>query len=1231
MATLFQATGGTIGTLVPTTSWAAPNGLFPTTDRNDSSAYSWASSTSTVTLPASGLADGYLFLWGFETEDSSNGRYNPTGRMVQASGTGTFAAASTGGYSRDSSEDRAYVSGWAFVDNPSASSTYQFQWKRDSDLPNTSDGTVRSFIQAIPFYYADIGIYTSTTAGNYGGTTPNLMTGFSGTDGTNITITSNQVSVTGDNRRYLVLGGAYQENVSGGSRTQRWYGLEIDGSFDHAAKGCMYYRNTTNDTGGESFIRLIETVTATRTIEVNGYRGDGVAAGQGGADVDGTGTESNASHALVVIELNDSAEVFSSTNDTNTQEFAVTGPVDVNIASTGGIEFNDSASFTRSTDTAVDCTVAMDVLAFANVSHAREASSIGSGQRWTVHGEFTIDGTEQTGVGFHGNYNRGNQSTQDCHGSSTNQAGFFAVTAGQDVGVSNQELAGTEGGAGDIETQADWVGFGLINLDTLEDSGVSHTALPGAGSATLTGQAPSIEFSYTQPIPAGSLVFTGYAPTVTLGSVIDVPAGSLTLTGNPPPTVLQPSSYGLQLQGYAPTVDVVTSSIEIPAGSLAITGYAPTVAVTDNVVVNVPAGSLTVTGHAPTVLTGDNRVAAPDVGTLVITGYVPPLIWTDNHVRAPPTGSGTFTGYAPLAIAGDVKIAQPGTGSLSFTGHTPTVSVTDNHVAAPPSGSLAATGGAPTARVGATVDVPLGSLILTGYPPPTVLQPSSYGLQLVGYAPTVITEGAEVITPPAGSLTLTGHAPTVITTGNVTAEPATGALTLSGAAPTISYSWVVEPPVGSLVTSGAAPTVTVGDDRVITVPAGSLTATGYAPTVTVLGGITVQPGTGSLTLTGIAPFMDVTGDGVIPIPTGALTAEGYSPPTVLQPSQFGLQFVGYAPTIVVEGAAGVINVPTGALTITGEVPALEIFLTNPPGSMQLDGYAPTVTVTGDVFIPVPAGGITTQGYEPVVVIPQDAQSAQPGAGSVTITGHQPSLYFGKYEPLFGQLFIDGYEPTLSYQWVAQPDTGQLFLNEWAPTVVVGKKAEPPTGSLTITGHSPKVIGGEVKADPPSGGHFIPGLAGVRAGKKRPWEAKREAEAVIEDVIREVLEDDTKPIKRVSRKRKSRIIELATDEIQRQSILLGDLYALERAVALLSKALLKRRLDTLPTEGPRPLIIPDTPLVLPDPSDQVLAKLAFDVLSQEFQDPDPAEIELAETLLSEPDDEFVLIAQLLMNL
>ena len=540
MAECLEVLNGTT-TLLPTTTWAAPNGLFgASADRNDNTAFGWADSTSTITLPSTIDADGYLFLWGFEFEDTSNGRHNPQGRMIQASGTGDFASAVTGGYNRDNSEDRAYVSGWSFVNNPSASSTYTFQWRRDSDTP--TGGTVRAFIQCVPLYYSDVGIYTSTSTTATGGTTPSQITGFTGTDGTNITISSNVVTMTGDNKSYLCLGSGYHQGI-GSSRTQRWFGFRIDGTWDDSAKGCMYFRNTSNADGGESFIKGIRTATADVTVDVAQYRGDGVGAGQGGADVDSNTTGSNSQHSLVVIELNDDAEVFFSTDSVGGQEFALTGPVDVDIASTGDIDHNDSGSFTRSSDTAVNCEQAMDLVAFANVSHARESSSIGSGSRWTVHGEFTINGTEQTDKGFHGNYNRGNQSTQDCHGSSCNCAGLFAVALNDDIGVSNQELSGTEGGAGDIETQAGWVGFGLINLDSLEAAAGGSTI-----DRTLTenidmNETQTLDYPHVFEMDLSTHFADGAATTAQLTaptgktSGADFLAGEIVETSNPAPSI----------------------------------------------------------------------------------------------------------------------------------------------------------------------------------------------------------------------------------------------------------------------------------------------------------------------------------------------------------------------------------------------------------------------------------------------------------------------------------------------------------------------------------------------------------------------------------------------------------------------------------------------------------------------------------------------------------------------
>lgn len=487
MATLGKWSGGTVS-ISPGTSWAAPNGLFPTQDRNDGSAYSFTSSTSTLTLPSSDLADGYLIVAAFEYEDTSNGRHNPQGQFVQASGTGTFVSAPTSGYDRDTSEDRAYVRCWGFVDNPSASSTYQFQWKRDTDTP--TGGTVRSEFQVIPLYYSNHGIYTSTTAALYGGTTPNQVTGWSASDESDtaaIELATNVVTVKGDNKRYLIFGSQFYENY-GGTRTQRWVGLEIDGTKEDAAKAYYYSRNSSNDEVGEMYTWLIETVTANRTLEHFCYRGDGVSAGQGGASVDGS-TPTVGDHAMVVLELNDAAEVFANIGNGG-QNLATTGPVDLTVCDTTDIQFNDSASFTRASDTAMNAEQAMDALLGANISAAQ--NTVATGSRWTAYAELTINGTEDSDS-FAGDYMRSNQSSADTFGWSANCLGFQALALNDDVGVSVTELAGTEGGGGNITSPDGWEGFWGINLDTLEDAGAGSAS----GNGALTSQDSTIAGSGT--------------------------------------------------------------------------------------------------------------------------------------------------------------------------------------------------------------------------------------------------------------------------------------------------------------------------------------------------------------------------------------------------------------------------------------------------------------------------------------------------------------------------------------------------------------------------------------------------------------------------------------------------------------------------------------------------------------------------------------------------------------
>lgn len=90
----------------------------------------------------------------------------------------------------------------------------------------------------------------------------------------------------------------------------------------------------------------------------------------------------------------------------------------------------------------------------------------------------------------------------------------------------------------------------------------------------------------------------------------------------------------------------------------------------------------------------------------------------------------------------------------------------------------------------------------------------------------------------------------------------------------------------------------------------------------------------------------------------------------------------------------------------------------------------------------------------------------------------------------------------------------------------------------------------------SGGHFMPGLAGVRAGKRKTnKEVFEEVAEIVEQAIEEIVPKKTL---RVSRRRKSNIIDRVTAELSRQGVLIGEVQALDRAASLLSKVALKRR-------------------------------------------------------------------------
>ena len=438
MASLGRWSGGAT-TQNPTNSWAAPASIVTTEDRNDGSAYGYAAATSTITLPATDLADGYLVIGAFVHDDTSNGRHNPSGRWIQASGTGNFACGAATGYSRDNTNNHSYVRAWGFIDNPSASATLQFQWRRDADA--ATGGTSEAYFEVIPLYYSNATVLTSTAGTFHGGTTPTQITGWTAVVDTGGIYGTNQVTLA-DNKKYLCLGG-WRFESSSGARTQRWGGFRLNGTKLDSAKGYAYSRNISNNHAGKIFSHILTSGTGD-TMDMFLYRGDGIANGDGGASVDGSTASSAAAHAMVFLELDDGAEFVTDTNSLQTATYTGAGT-------------SILASF-KVPNTS-------DYLVGADISAA--SFNVSTGTRYQAEAEITVEGAAR-GHTVAGDYLRNNQGTQGTFGwSANNLSAVSAVAEDAIAAVVNQ----TGQNGGNPASPAGWVGLFALDLDTLEASG----------------------------------------------------------------------------------------------------------------------------------------------------------------------------------------------------------------------------------------------------------------------------------------------------------------------------------------------------------------------------------------------------------------------------------------------------------------------------------------------------------------------------------------------------------------------------------------------------------------------------------------------------------------------------------------------------------------------------------------------------------------------------------------
>ena len=507
------------GSQLPTTSWAGFN--FATQVRSDSTDYS-KPNNSTVQF---GTAGDYLLLWHIKGQDSSNGRHAPQTRSVVSTGSGAHFTTYNSGYNRNTANDEFGCWGISFY-RASINDQVQIQWRCDTDTPTGGTVANESDLQVVRLGDSyNYGIYQSNSSGNaYGGVTPNdvaFATTVLETDTSAIAKQANNTDIRlagSADARYLIAYGVAGD-TSDSSRTQRISRVVSDSTEVEASRSYFYQRNSANEFTGLGAALLYTKSASTNDISIQVYRGDGINADDGGGDVDGGWVNVAAQTQCFVCELPDHVEVFASYDQTGLQ--TVGGGVTTTINAARTVSFNDSTSFTKASDTALNVVQASDAYVWSNIHTARQ--TVSSGTRLTLGARIEIDGVDQT-LGCDVSYTRGNQGSADTFGGSWHPGGFFAFTAGQDVEIETFDLG--DNGGGD-RTQPNTSGMFAINLDTLE---ATATAVTGSLAETQANQTSSgsatstISGSVAETQAANTLTATGTAVATITGSLSETQA-----------------------------------------------------------------------------------------------------------------------------------------------------------------------------------------------------------------------------------------------------------------------------------------------------------------------------------------------------------------------------------------------------------------------------------------------------------------------------------------------------------------------------------------------------------------------------------------------------------------------------------------------------------------------------------------------------------------------------------
>ena len=563
------------------------------------------------------------------------------------------------------------------------------------------------------------------------------------------------------------------------------------------------------------------------------------------------------------------------------------------------------------------------------------------------------------------------------------------------------------------------------------------TASESVSSGTLTGiDDGRVAVAYlvnenkqVSKAPAvGAVVVQGFAPTVQIPRDVRVSWARLVVpyaAGGASNTNASPAAGAIVASGQSPTLTQTANHVCTPgAGSIAAQGFAPVAQRADSVFP--AAGSVAAVGQAPTASRTDVRNITVAAGAIVATGYAPSATRTDNQTCAPPVGAIVAQGFAPSLTQAANQFAYPAHASLGVSGLAPAVNATAHVLAYPGAGSIAAVGQTPTTGGDVIAEPAAGAIVATGYAPSATN--SGDRNVVVSWARLVVpaAEGSRTLSPAAGSIAAVGQAPSLTVPGNTNVTPGAGSIGSSGYAPTAGwYSVLIE---WSDIT---------GEDG-YRIKWGTASDT-YSWSADVAADVT------SYTIRGLIGaqlyFVRIYGllSGVEQDPSAEIVL---TPLYGFVPDPASIVVQGFAPTVSVGG--NVSRSPAaGSIAAVGIAPTVSAtsHQTVAPGaaSVVVGWFAPIADISepGNTNRLPAAGSVAAVGQAPTVQV-SDVRSASPGAGSIAATGQAPSVTVTiRSDVPAGSVAVSGFAPTLTQttQAIVYPGAGRIEAQGSAPTVI----------------------------------------------------------------------------------------------------------------------------------------------------------------------------------------------------